>query len=81
MKISPLPDVVLVIEPDDYTYRRKSAPKRDAEKDANLDQAGLPILRVPVTSAYGGEDLRNKIHRLSLRKTRRFNVEQMLMTG
>ena len=61
VKIGPLPDVVLVIELDDYTHRRKSAQKRDADKDAILEQAGLPILRVPVASVYNAEDLRNKI--------------------
>lgn len=53
--------MVLVIELDSYTHRRKSTQKRDAEKDAILEQAGLPILHVPAASSYDGEDLRNKI--------------------
>ena len=61
VKMGPLPDAVLVIELDDYSHRRKSAQKRDAEKDAILEQAGLPILRVPVANVYETEDLWNKI--------------------
>ena len=62
VKLGPLPDAVLVVELDDYSHRRKSAAKRDAEKDAILERVGLPVLRVPVASVYDVEDLRNKIN-------------------
>lgn len=61
VKLSPLPDAVLVVELDDYSHLRKSAQKRDAEKDAILERAGLPVLRVPVASVYDLDDLRNRI--------------------
>lgn len=82
VKIGPLPGMVLVIELDDYTHRRKSAQKRDAEKDAILKRVGLPILRIPVASApMTGKICEIKSSRSSVRKTRFFNARETLTIG
>lgn len=56
-----IPEVVLVVELDDYTHSRKSAMARDAEKDAILAASGIPVLRVRVQSAYDSAALRSSI--------------------
>lgn len=52
---------VLAIELDDRSHERWDARQRDAVKDAALQAAGLPILRVEVTERYAPAELRELI--------------------
>lgn len=49
---------VLVIELDDSSHRNPKQQRRDAEKDAILAQAGVPVLRVPVARQYDESAIR-----------------------
>ncbi|MBQ9811686.1 MAG: DUF2726 domain-containing protein [Thermoguttaceae bacterium] len=40
--------VILAIELDDWTHNKASVQRRDAQKDAILESAGIPLLRVQV---------------------------------
>jgi len=51
----------LVIELDDKSHRRPEARERDAFKDAALDAANVPVLRVAVTRSYHVAQLREGI--------------------
>src|SRR6185312_7309345 len=52
---------VLVIELDDSTHQRADAQTRDAVKDAILNAAGLPILRVTARREYLPKELSQSI--------------------
>lgn len=52
---------LLVIELDDASHNRPDRQARDASKDAVLNAAGLPILRVPAQSTYDPQALANLI--------------------
>ncbi len=52
---------LLAIELDDYTHNRTSRIERDNFIDEVFEDAGLPILHIPVSYNYDKEDLLNKI--------------------
>lgn len=52
---------LLVIELDDSSHRNPKQQERDAEKDAILAQAGVPVLRIPVARQYDEGAIRNLI--------------------
>jgi very-short-patch-repair endonuclease len=52
---------VLAIELDDRSHERWEARQRDAVKDAALQAAGLPVLRVHVTETHTPAELRERI--------------------
>ena len=51
----------LVIELDDRSHRSAAARSRDADKDAALAGAGLPLLRIPAARRYDAGELRQQI--------------------
>jgi very-short-patch-repair endonuclease len=52
---------ILVIELDDSSHLRQDRAKRDENIDAILQEAGLPILHVPVATFYNPNDLLRQI--------------------
>ena len=55
---------LLVIELDDKSHWQTEAKERDAFKDAILDAAGVPVLRVRAAGRYDVAELRAKILRI-----------------
>lgn len=53
--------IVGIIELDDKSHRRADREDRDDFLDAALQQAGIPILRIPARSSYSTNELRNQI--------------------
>lgn len=53
----------LVIEVDDASHERPDRRQRDAFVDAVYDQAGLPILHVPVVQHFAPNELAGQIRR------------------
>ena len=54
-------DVLLVIELDDPSHLKERAQQRDRAKDSILNDAGIPILRIPTSKTYDINVLREKI--------------------
>jgi hypothetical protein len=54
-------EVGLVIELDDKSHQGIEAQKRDALKDAALEAAGVPLLRVRAAGRYDQDDLKARI--------------------
>lgn len=52
---------LLAVELDDYTHNLKSRIKRDDFVDEVFEDAGLPILHIPVSYNYNKEELISKI--------------------
>ena len=53
--------IVGIIELDDKSHRRSDREDRDDFLDAALQQADIPILRIPARSSYSTNELRNQI--------------------
>ena len=58
---APTNEVKLVIELDDPSHLKKKAQQRDSIKDDILNDAGIPILRVPASQTYDVNYLRNRV--------------------
>ena len=55
---------MLAIELDDSSHNRSDRQDRDEFVDAALDDAGLPLLRVPACAGYNEDELARSIHDL-----------------
>jgi len=53
--------IVGIIELDDESHRRSDREERDDFLDAALQQADIPILRIPARLSYSTNELRNQI--------------------
>lgn len=53
--------IVGIVELDDKSHRRSDREERDDFLDAALQQADIPILRIPARSSYSTNELRNQI--------------------
>ena len=53
--------IVGIIEFDDKSHRRSDREERDDFLDAALQQADIPILRIPARSSYSTNELRSQI--------------------
>ena len=54
-------NILLVIELDDSSHQKTTIQQRDKIKDDILNNAGIPILRIPVSDTYNVNNLREKI--------------------
>ena len=52
---------ILAIELDDSSHQRADRKKRDEFLNKALEQAGLPLLRIPVRSGYDPQEIKQKI--------------------
>ncbi len=58
--------VCCVIELDDASHNSESAKKRDSEKDAILQSAGIPIIRIKAQRNYKIDQIRNSLDSISI---------------